>query len=351
MAMRFTVKAALANGSLPSTAGSWLVDERPRSAAPVVRRMLDAGYELAGVSNCAELALAPVAWSPRYGTTDNPAAPTRSPGGSSCGCAAAVARGDVAFGIGTDYGGSVRFPAFCTGTLGFRPARRAVPVAGQVPRPPPGSPRARFSTPGLLAADVDVLREVLPAFLGRPVAPREARAVAFVDDDDCDDDVRDAVVRAAARLSGTAAPAPSNPLEGADEVFTRIRATDDLEPIRTMARGREDELSEPVRRALAAPVLPVDDEVEAQAAAMRARALRFLRRWPLLVAPVARTVAPPAGDDTPYSVLAPCRAVSLLGVAALAVPTGRTADGIPVGVQLVGAAPELLWGAVALRPT
>jgi Asp-tRNA(Asn)/Glu-tRNA(Gln) amidotransferase A subunit family amidase len=152
--VRFTVKAARANGTLPSTAGSLLIEDRRRRAAPVVTRLLNAGAEFVGVTNCAEFALAPVAESPRYGRTRNPVTPDRTAGGSSCGCAAAVAAGFVSVGVGTDDGGSVRFPAFCTGTLGFRPARRSVPTAGQVPTPPPATPRARFSTPGVITRAV-----------------------------------------------------------------------------------------------------------------------------------------------------------------------------------------------------
>ena len=153
----FTVKAAMQTGVLPATAGSQLIGDDVGPAAPVVDRLRRADAVLVGVTNCAEFALAPVATSPRYGTTINPVAPGRSPGGSSAGCAAAVAAGLVPFSIGTDYGGSVRFPAACTGIYGFRPARGTVPTGGQVPTPPPDSPRARFSTPGVLARDLPTL--------------------------------------------------------------------------------------------------------------------------------------------------------------------------------------------------
>lgn len=142
-----TVKAPLRSGVLPATAGSLLVDDRPGRPAGVVARLRRAGALLVGVTNCAEFALAPVATNRRYGRTVNPVAPGRTPGGSSAGCAAVVAGGLVPLSVGTDYGGSVRYPAHCTGVLGFRPGRGLVPASGQVPAPPQHSPRDRFSVP------------------------------------------------------------------------------------------------------------------------------------------------------------------------------------------------------------
>ena len=64
--------------------------------------------------------------------------------------------------------------------------------------------------------------------------------------------------------------------------------------------------------------------------------------------PVAATVAPPVGELTAFEALAPSRAVSLLGLPALAVPAGRDAHRVPIGVQLVGQVGAVLWGAQQL---
>ena len=69
----------------------------------------------------------------------------------------------------------------------------------------------------------------------------------------------------------------------------------------------------------------------------------MVRALPLLVVRVATTVAPPVDELTPIEALAPSRAVSLLGLAALAVPAGRDAHRIPIGVQLVGQVGAVLW--------
>ena len=348
----FTVKAALHSGVLPATSGSLLLDGLPRRAAGAVQRLRDVGGLVVGVTNCAEFALAPLAENRRYGRTSNPVAPGRTPGGSSAGCAAAVAAGLVPLGIGTDYGGSVRFPAHCTGIYGFRPGRRTVPADGQVPTPPAKSPRARFSVPGLLAADVQSLEAAVPVLLARPVRPVAPRRIAWAvghGQEAVDETVATAVERVARTLGAVPVDALGpNPLLRAGDAFDRIRATDDLEPVRTLAAGREYDLTDVMRDILDDGPLPPDPAAEAIAAELRAAARVFFRRCPVLIAPVATRVAPRADEPVPFSVLGPSRAVSLLGVPALAVPAGTDAEGVPVGVQLVGRVPELLWVAKVL---
>ena len=351
----FTAKSAISTGVLPATAGSLLLGEAPRGAAPVITRLRAAGGLLVGATNCAEFALAPIATNRRYGSTANPAAAGHSPGGSSAGCAAAVAGRLVPLSVGSDYGGSVRYPASCTGVLGFRPARRSAPAAGQVPAPPPRSARARFSVPGLLARDLATLTAVLPVFLAHPVAPRPSRRVAWAageGDHEVDPKVIDVVRQAAERLGAIPAEeCGGNPLAGASKVFDRIRATDDLEPIRTLAAGRTSELTDRIRQILAEPPQQADPIAEHKARELSQRAARFFDRVPVLVAPVTTRPTPLRGDDDiPFAALAPCRAVSLIGTAALCVPTGARVGGAPLGVQLIGRLPELLWAAHRLMP-
>jgi Asp-tRNA(Asn)/Glu-tRNA(Gln) amidotransferase A subunit family amidase len=318
-------------------------------AAPAVRRLREAGAILVGVTNCAEFALAPVDHNRRYGRTLNPRNIGLTPGGSSSGCAAAVAAGIVSLSVGTDYGGSVRYPAHCTGVLGLRPPRRLVPVSGQVPAPPVGSPRHRFSVPGLIADDMTILLVALEALIGIRVVPARPAVVAWASDDGsnaCERSVSGVVEDAAAALGAVGPSGPGgNPLQGANDLFTRIRATDALEPIRTMAKGREDQLTEPMRRQLQPAVPAHDAALEQQLVAMKRRAAAFFRRYPVLIAPVATTSAPPAGADLPFEVLAPCRATSLLGVASISVPFGTDSGGNPIGVQLAGRLPEVMWAA------
>ena len=93
----------------------WLATHAPASrTAPAIRRLIDAGATLAGMTITEELVMGLTGENPFYGTPVNVAAPGRVAGGSSSGSAAAVAAALVDFALGSDTGGSVRVPAsFC----------------------------------------------------------------------------------------------------------------------------------------------------------------------------------------------------------------------------------------------
>jgi aspartyl-tRNA(Asn)/glutamyl-tRNA(Gln) amidotransferase subunit A len=124
----------------PTPAGSRaLADAPPATAnAPVVQRMLAAGFVPMGRTNMTEFAFSGLGINPHYGT---PLAPwdrtaARIPGGSSSGTAVAVADGMVAAGLGTDTGGSCRIPAAFCGIVGYKPTARRVPIDGVLPLAP-----------------------------------------------------------------------------------------------------------------------------------------------------------------------------------------------------------------------
>lgn len=92
---------------------------------------------------------------------------------------------------------------------------------------------------------------------------------------------------------------------------------------------------------------PPIHELERQLAELRLRVLEFMRNRPVLLLPVAATGALAigtkaveiAGAFTPVNdmeILAPCRAISVLGLPALSLPAGRDRDGLPIGIQIVG---------------
>jgi amidase len=89
----------------------------------LARRYRGAGFLICGKTNLPELALSVTTEPLAYGPTRNPWDPTRSPGGSSGGAAAAVASGMVAVAHGNDMGGSIRFPSAMCGLVGLKPTR------------------------------------------------------------------------------------------------------------------------------------------------------------------------------------------------------------------------------------
>ncbi len=98
------------------------------SDAEVVSRLRRAGAVIIGKTNVPELTLWPWTATDRWGVTRNPWDLSRTAGGSSGGSAAAVCTGMAAMALGSDGGGSVRYPAGLTGLVGLKPQRGRVPL-------------------------------------------------------------------------------------------------------------------------------------------------------------------------------------------------------------------------------
>ena len=115
-----------------TTAGSRLfADNVARSSAAAVSRLVEAGAVIIGKTNMDQFAFGP--HQDDFGRTNCPADPTCYAGGSSGGSAAAVALGCVLGALGSDAGGSTRFPAACCGVVGFKPTFGRVPTSGVFP--------------------------------------------------------------------------------------------------------------------------------------------------------------------------------------------------------------------------
>lgn len=144
---------------MPTTFGSLLFADAPPAPADalVVRRLRAAGAIVVGKTNTPELATEGYTSNRLFGTTRNPWAPDRSPGGSSGGSAAALAAGMAPVATATDGGGSIRIPAAWSGLVGLKPTNG---IVGRDPIPD----WIDLSTDGPIAgsvADVRLLLDVL----------------------------------------------------------------------------------------------------------------------------------------------------------------------------------------------
>lgn len=120
----FVVKNLFDTIGVTTLAGSTIRRSNDPAAedATIVRRLVEAGAILVGVSNMDEFAYGFTTENTHYGPTRNPHDPFRSAGGSSGGSAAAVADSLASFALGTDTGGSIRVPASLCGVFGLKPS-------------------------------------------------------------------------------------------------------------------------------------------------------------------------------------------------------------------------------------
>ncbi len=124
----------------PTPAGSRALADAPAATAhaPVVARLLAAGFVPIGRTNMTEFAYSGLGINPHYGTPLSPwdRANGRIPGGSSSGAGVSVADGMALAALGTDTGGSCRIPAAYCGVVGYKPTARRVPIQGVLPLAP-----------------------------------------------------------------------------------------------------------------------------------------------------------------------------------------------------------------------
>jgi amidase len=122
--------------------------------APAIRRLLEAGASLTGITICDEFFYSVLGTNVHYGSPVNVKTPDHVTGGSSCGSAAGVAAGMCDFALGSDTGGSIRVPASFCGLYGLRPTHGRISLEGVTPMSP------SFDTVGFLASDAELFRKI-----------------------------------------------------------------------------------------------------------------------------------------------------------------------------------------------
>ena len=306
-----------------------------------------------------------------HGRTLNPWDAKRTPGGSSGGAAAAVATGMGALAHGNDRAGSIRYPSYACGVYGLRPS------LGRIPTFEPGVPETLAiatqlaNTQGPLARSVRDLRLGTVAMTGRdardpwwvPVplrdeAPAKGRVAlcSGIPEADIDPAVSAAVKQVGKWLADAGyeveEAAPPHLHEAGSLFFTLVVSenavsTDDRAGTTKAIEAFGDEACKRARRSMVASIRPLDYEGYVSALARRAALLRrwmaFFERYQFVVMPVSWQRPFPVdedqkGDAAMAALLraqVPTLVCSTLGLPGLACPA-TLADGVPVGVQLVG---------------
>ncbi|MEX0960284.1 MAG: amidase [Burkholderiales bacterium] len=172
----FTIKDSLETAGLRTTCGApqWS-KHLPSRNADAVQLLVDAGAIVFGKTNVPIYTTDLQAYNTLFGATSNPWDATRTAGGSSGGAAASVACGFTAFELGSDIGGSIRTPAHFCGVYGHKPSYGIVPYRGHIPPPPGALASPDLSVIGPLARSADDLELVL----GTIAAPDALRAGAW----------------------------------------------------------------------------------------------------------------------------------------------------------------------------
>lgn len=359
-----TVKDAFDIAGRVTTCGSLLRRNAvAREDATAVARLKAAGAVIIGKTSAPEFLYNYETDNRIIGRTNHPLDETRTPGGSSGGEAAAIASFMSAGGIGSDGGGSIREPAHFCGICGLKPTPGRVPAFGHWPEI--ANPTGFMGVGGPMArtaSDVRLLFSVLAGHDARDPysVPVELRAMPSVG-------ARIAVmsgrrvqracagaVERAVSLLGTMGHECDEfsyaRIDGAHEMW-RTLFVDYLTPgILAMIAGREKECSWTSRQLTKMMRETVDvgrlGEVLLRRDRMRAALLHWMGVATIIVAPAFGVTAFPhkqrrfAVEGGEIGLMEAIEAVSpwnLLGMPAMVVPMGVDEDGMPAGVQLIGA--------------
>jgi aspartyl-tRNA(Asn)/glutamyl-tRNA(Gln) amidotransferase subunit A len=361
-----SIKDILLTRGWPTLRGSKTVDPAGpwTDDAPAVARLRESGAVLVGKNTTPEFGWKGVTDSPLTGVTRNPWDPTKTPGGSSGGGAAAVASGMGPLTVGTDGGGSIRIPCAFTGLFGLKPSFGRVPAW---PLSPFGTV-AHLGPMSRTVGDAALLLNVIAQPDARDWLALPADGCDYLHDLDAgvggwriaysanlgfaqvDPEVAAIVDRAAMRFADLGADverADPPGFEGVDEIFRRHWYTGAAYLLRRFT---------PEQKALMDPgLVDVADEgarvgmmdlLEAaqQRGLLGTRMNQFHQRYDLLLTPTLPLAAFEAGREvagvmkekrwtewTPFTY-----PFNLTQQPAASIPCGLTSAGLPVGLHIVG---------------
>jgi amidase len=357
------VKDLEETAGLRTTYGSPLfADHVPDADSLMVARLKGAGGIIIGKTNTPEFGAGSQTFNRVFGATRNPYDLARTPGGSSGGAAAAVAAGMLPVADGSDLGASVRNPAAFCNLVSLRP------TAGRIPDPGPGDLWNPLAVLGPIGRSVDDLALFLQAVAGPdPRDPLSLQDPSETFAADLRADPRGLRIAWSRDVGGLPVdPEITRVLETQRAVFESLGCVvEDAEPDFAGA----DEAFETLRALGYAGMAPILDDLKPDLAenvriglrltgpqVSRGLALRtevfqrmaaFLERYDALAAPVTQVPPYPVEVEWPREVAGTpmgsyiewfrsCSRITVTTHPAMSVPAGFTADGLPVGLQLVG---------------
>lgn len=340
-----------------TTFGSPLfADYVPAFDTEIVRRMKGAGSVCLGKTNTPEFGAGSQTFNPVFGKTRNPYDVTKTCGGSSGGAAVALATGMIALADGSDTGGSLRNPASFCGVTGLRTTPGLVP-GGNI-----------LTVNGPMARDCGDVGLLLAVLAGMPTVPsldREFKGtrVAWLGEVPgmpFEAAVRETVNAAHVRFAdlGCLVDEATPDFRDADAAFRVLRAQEFflLHGDKPLDRVKETVRQEVERGAALTPSAIAD--AYRLRDGLRARVAAFQDTFEFFVLPTVQVL--PFDIEQPYVTsingqelptyidwMRSCYYISIVGVPALSVPCGFTAEGLPVGLQIVGRA-GADWDVLAL---
>jgi amidase len=359
-----------ATGGMRTTWGSPLHAETvPAHDELVVARLKAAGAIRVGKTNVPEFAAGSHTFNTLFGATHNPYRHGLSAGGSSGGAAAALAAGLVPLAEGSDMGGSLRNPAAFCNVVGLRP------TPGRVPGHPAALGWSQLSVQGPMGRTVGDVALAMSVLAGPdprvPISltddpagfaaalPTELTGlrVAWAPDLGGRVTVDPAITSVLASAVGVfeslgAVVEEDCPdLSGADEVFGTLRAWLFEASFGEICRRSPDLVKESIRwNAARGAELTGPDLARAEQLHTRLyeRVVGFFDRFDVLLAPTTQVLPFPVEIEYPTEIagvhqenylewMRSCTLISATGCPALSVPGGFTPDGLPVGLQIVGA--------------
>ncbi|MCU1607811.1 MAG: Amidase, Asp-tRNAAsn/Glu-tRNAGln amidotransferase subunit [Modestobacter sp.] len=359
-----------ATGGMRTTWGSPLhADTVPAHDELVVARLKAAGAIRVGKTNVPEFAAGSHTFNTLFGATHNPYRHGLSAGGSSGGAAAALAAGLVPLAEGSDMGGSLRNPAAFCNVVGLRP------TPGRVPTHPAAIGWSQLSVQGPMGRTVGDVALAMSALAGPdprvPISLSDDPAgfaaplpthltglrVAWAPDlggrvtvDPAITSVLGASVGVFESLGATVEEACPD-LSGADEVFRTLRAWLFEASFGEISRRSPDRVKESIRwnaemgAKLSGPDLARAEQLHTT---LHERMVGFFERYDVLLAPTTQVLPFPVEIEYPTEIggvhqdnylewMRSCTLISATGCPALSLPGGFTADGLPVGLQVIGA--------------